>query len=169
MPRLYWKDMGSDVGHLSPVGLLIRAPLSHWSRLAEQNLNCRLNPNSPPPHAWRKGDKTGKSNSQPNLSPPSFSFQSSSLHLRTACHGGEEEKYMCDGEKSTHTHTHGLLDKWVKEGGGASPSQTRQDAEQITELLRKYFLALKLTVEEDWPLPSPKTNNYTSPAIHNIM
>lgn len=44
MPRLYWKDMGSDVGHLSPVGLLILAPLSHWSRLAEQNLNCRLNP-----------------------------------------------------------------------------------------------------------------------------
>lgn len=47
MPRLYWKDMDSDVGHLSPVDLLILAPLSRWSRPAEQNLNCGLNPAPP--------------------------------------------------------------------------------------------------------------------------
>lgn len=58
-------------------GLLILAPLSHWSRLAEQNLNCRLNPIPPtfPPFVPEdtRGDKTGKSNSQPSpLSSPFF-------------------------------------------------------------------------------------------------
>lgn len=40
--------MDSGVGHLSPTGSRILAPLSHRSSLAELNLNCRLKPINPP-------------------------------------------------------------------------------------------------------------------------
>lgn len=97
--------MDSDVGHLSPVGLLILAPLSHWSRLAEQNLNCRLNPKPPPMPEDSGTRRESQTVSQPSLRRP-FPFQSSSLHLCTACGEGEWERCMGDGEQSTHAHTH---------------------------------------------------------------
>ena len=114
MLRLYWKDMDSDAGHLSPVGLLILAPLSHWSRMAEQNLNCRLNP-APPPMPEDMGDKTGKSNSQPAL-PSAFFFFSLSVVITSpplSVQRRERRRSTCATVRRAHMHTH--IGCWISE------------------------------------------------------
>lgn len=77
-------------------------------------------PQPPNPLAWRQGDKTGKSNSQPTPSPPPF-FPFSRHHFTSAQHAmSKRRRNTCVMARKAHTHTHAhthqLLDKWVKRG-----------------------------------------------------
>lgn len=100
--------MDSDVGHLSPTGLLIPAPLSRWSRQAEQNLNCKLNPTPtlsiPEDMGTRWESQTASQASLPSLFLSSVIITSPLLSVQRG-RGGEVEKHMCGGGKK-HTYAH---------------------------------------------------------------
>lgn len=153
MPRLYWKDMDSDVGHLSPLGLLILAPLSHWSRLAEQNLNCRLNPATPPPSnppRPRLPDEEGGQDRKVKQSAgsfcfPSFIFSFCSLSVVITSPLEEEKKHTCDerGKPTRHRRIGGREREGEAVTRAAGLGVDYRTPEEI------FLLALKLTVEED--------------------
>lgn len=141
MPGLYWKDMDNDVGHLSPLGLLILAPLSHWSRLAEQNLNCRLNLEPPPTPEDRGTRWESEITSQPSLCRP-FPF---SRHRFTSAQRVVTRRNTCGMVGKAQTH----IGCWIserKQGESVRPmAGLRVDYRTPEEI----FLSPQMSLGED--------------------
>lgn len=114
MPRLHWKDMDSSGGHLSPVDSPLLTRMSHWMRLSELNLNCRLKPTPtqiPNDSGTRWENQTA---SQVSLCRP-FAFHCHHLTTRASTGNTLREAHTCIQsqmskwkQEESVTHTTGL-------------------------------------------------------------